>query len=139
MIIELLHSSQWCYQHKLNRLGLLFEKLMVLTCSAHISGKAKIHKSVSFSHSGIGVIVTPASEIREGCMIYPKVTLGNRYPHSGVPKYRIFFFVGLGAYLGGGMRVCDNVKIGAHSVVLAEFPERCAAMVNPARIIHKTN
>lgn len=139
MITEFLHSSQWCYQHKLNRLGLLFEKLMVLTCSAHISGKAKIHKSVSFSHSGIGVIVNPASEIGEDCIICPKVTLGNRYPHSGAPKYRKNVLVGLGAYLGGGMRVCDNVKVGAHSVVLAEFSERCAAMVNPARIIHKTN
>lgn len=41
MISELLHSSQWCYRHKLNRLGAFMEKIMILTCSAHISGKAK--------------------------------------------------------------------------------------------------
>lgn len=78
MIRELLHSSQWCYSHKLNRLGEFMEKIMILTCSAHISGKAKIHPTVSFSHGGIGVVINPAAEVGEFCIINNKVTLGER-------------------------------------------------------------
>ena len=82
MISELLHSSQWCYRHKLNRLGAFMEKIMILTCSAHISGKAKIHPTVSFSHGGIGVVINPAAEVGEYCIINNKVTLGNGFPHG---------------------------------------------------------
>ena len=58
MITELLHTSQYCYRHKLNRLGGLFEKLMMVTCSAHISGKADIAKNVSFSHGLMIIFLT---------------------------------------------------------------------------------
>lgn len=47
MISELLHSSQWCYRHKLNRLGAFIEKIMILTCSAHISGKIELYRSIN--------------------------------------------------------------------------------------------
>lgn len=56
MLTQLLHSSQWAYKHSLPRLGKLFEHLMMFTCSAHISGKAKIHPTVQFSHGGIGLL-----------------------------------------------------------------------------------
>ena len=102
MISELLHSSQWCYRHKLNRLGAFMEKIMILTCSAHISGKAKIHPTVSFSHGGIGVVINPAAEVGEYCIINNKVTLGNGFPHEGAPKLGEHVYVGTGAFLGGG-------------------------------------
>lgn len=104
MISELLHSSQWCYRHKLNRLGAFMEKIMILTCSAHISGKAKIHPTVSFSHGGIGVVINPAAEVGEYCIINNKVTLGNGFPHEGAPKLGEHVYVGTGAFLGGVLR-----------------------------------
>ena len=104
MISELLHSSQWCYRHKLNRLGAFMEKVMILTCSAHISGKAKIHRTVSFSHGGIGVVINPAAEVGEYCIINNKVTLGNGFPHEGAPKLGEHVYVGTGAFLGGVLR-----------------------------------
>ena len=101
MITELLHASQYCYRHKLNRLGGLFEKLMIATCSAHISGRADIAKNVSFSHGGIGVIVNPASSIGEGTIISPYVVIGNRFPHKGCPQIGKHVYVGVGAKILG--------------------------------------
>lgn len=136
MITQLLHASQWCYQHHFNKGGVFFEKLMILTCSAHISGQAKIAKNVSFSHGGIGVVVNPACETGEGSIINVKVTLGNRYPHPGAPKLGKNVYVGSGAYIGG-IQIADNVMIGANSVVLKDIPSGCIAVGNPARILPK--
>lgn len=101
MLTQILHASQWCYNHKLNRFGAIMEKLMILTCSAHISGRAKIHKTVSFSHGGIGVVINPAAEVGEYCIINNKVTLGNGFPHGGAPKLGKHVYVGLVLSLGG--------------------------------------
>lgn len=106
MLSQLLHSSQWCYRHGFPKAGELFEKLMVLTCSADISGRAKIHRHVNFSHGGIGVVVHPCAEIGEGCIISTKVTLGNGFPHGGAPKLGRHVYVGTGAFVGGGYFCC---------------------------------
>ncbi len=39
--------------------------------------------------------------------------------------------------LGGGIHIGDNVKIGAHSVVIKDVPDNCTVVGNPARIIQK--
>ena len=138
MLIQLLHASQWCYRHNWAKGGLFFEKLMILTCAAHISGQAKIHSHVSFSHGGIGVIVNPASEIGEGCIINNKVTLGNGFPHGSAPKLGKHVYVGTGAFLGGGIFVADNVIIGAGSVLTKDVLEQGVVVAGvPAKILRK--
>lgn len=114
------------------------EKLMILTCSAHISGKAKIHPTVSFSHGGIGVVINPASEIGEYCIINNKVTLGIGFPHGGVPKLGKHVYVGTGAFLGGGISVADYVIIGANSVLTKSVTERGVIVAGvPAKVLRK--
>ena len=138
MISTLLRASQYCYKNHLGKIGSLFEKLMILTCSAHISGKAKIHRKVSFSHGGIGVIVNPASEIGEGCIISAKVTLGNAFPHGGAPKLGKYVYVGIGGFLGGGINIADHVVIGANSVLTKDITEPGVVVAGvPAKIIRK--
>lgn len=106
MITQLLHASQWCYKKRLHRCGRFFEKCMTLFCSADISGRAKIHRHVSFPHAGIGVIVHPKAEIGEGCIISAKATIGNAWPHPGAPKIGKHVYVGTGAFVGGGYLCC---------------------------------
>ena len=102
MLTQLLHSSQWAYKHRLPKLGKLFERIMMVICSAHISGRAEIHPTVKFSHGGIGVIINPAAKIGENCHIGPNVTIGNRYPHGTAPIIGKNVYIGSGAYVGGG-------------------------------------
>lgn len=138
MLTQLLHASQWCYAHRLSKGGLFFEKLMICLCSAHISGKAKIHRHVSFSHGGIGVIVNPSAEIGEGCIINAKVTLGNGFPHGGAPKLGKNVYVGVGCFIGGGISVADHVIIGAGSVLTKSIDEDGVVVAGvPAKILRK--
>lgn len=138
MVREILHVSQWCYNHKLNRLGAIMEKIMILTCSAHISGKAKIHPTVSFSHGGIGVVINPAAEVGEFCIINNKVTLGNGFPHGGAPKLGKHVYIGTGAFLGGGISVADYVIVGANSVLTKSVAESGVIVAGvPAKVLRK--
>ena len=139
MITELLHSAQYCYKHKFNRLGIFFEKLMMLLCSSHISGRAKIAKKVSFSHGGIGVIVNSAASIDEGTIVGPHVVIGNRFPHKGCPQIGKNVYIGVGAKILGGVKIGDNAKIGANAVVLSDVPTGCIAVGVPARILNPHN
>lgn len=114
------------------------EKIMILTCSAHISGKAKIHRTVSFSHGGIGVVINPAAEVGEYCIINNKVTLGNGFPHEGAPKLGEHVYVGAGAFLGGGITVSDYVIIGANSVLTRSVTESGVIVAGvPAKVLRK--
>ena len=138
MLTQILHASQWCYNHKLNRLGTFMEKLMILTCSAHISGKTKIHPTVSFPHGGIGVVINSAAEVGEFCIINNKVTLGNGFPHGGAPKLGKHVYVGTGAFLGGGISVADYVIVGANSVLTNSVTESGVIVAGvPAKVLRK--
>lgn len=101
MVIQILHVSQWCYKHRLKAFSKLFDKLLQILCAADIPGCANIHKSVSFSHGAHGVIINPQAEVGKKCIIGPKVTLGNAFPHGGAPRLGSHVYVGVGAFLGG--------------------------------------
>ena len=45
--------------------------------------------------------------------------------------------VGANVVVIGGVRIGNNVKIGAGSVVTKDVPDNCTVVGNPARIIYK--
>lgn len=140
MIIQLLHSSQWCYKKHINFMGRFFEKCISFFCGADISGKARIDKHVLLPHRGIGVIIHPDAEIGEGCIISAKATIGNAWPHPGAPKLGKHVYVGTGAFVGGGISIADYVVIGAGSVLTKDVKEEGAIVAGvPARIIRYIN
>ena len=65
MLIQLYRLSNWCFAHGLDTCGAIIECLMVITCSAHVSGRAKIQKNVLIVHAGIGVVIHEDAVIPE--------------------------------------------------------------------------
>ena len=90
---------------------------MHLLCAADIRGCSDIHPSVSFSHGAHGVIINKDAIIGEKCIIGAKVTLGNAFPHGGAPRLGKYVYVGVGACIGGNIKVADYVVVGANSVL----------------------
>lgn len=70
------------------------------------------------------------------CTLRQGVTIGNR--HEDGPTPVIGNNVELGAYAQvlGGVRIGDNCRIGALSVVLCDVPDGATAVGAPARIIY---
>ena len=138
MLTALIHLSRRCHTHNLPRISRLIDKIVILLFKADIPGRADIHPRVSFSHGGIGVIINPAAKIGEGCIIGAKVTLGNAFPHGGAPTLGRHVYVGVGAFLGGGIQVPDYVIVGANSVLTKDVPEPGVIVAgNPARVLRK--
>ena len=66
------------------------------------------------------------------------VTIGNRRLNGPVPKIGDNVEFGAYAQVLGGVRIGNNCKIGAMSVVLIDVPDGATAVGIPAKIVKGT-
>lgn len=100
---------------------------------------AKIGRRCYIDH-GMGVVIGETAEVGDDVLMYHSVTLGaitnkkvKRHPSVG---NRVM--IGAGAVLLGNIKIGDDCKIGANSVVLSDVPNDSTAVGSPAKIIpHK--
>ncbi len=97
---------------------------------------ATIGKNVFIDH-GMGTVVGETTVIEDGCTLYQGVTLGGTGKGRGKrhPTLRRGVVVGCGAAVLGDITLGENVKVGAGSVVVRDFPENCTVVGIPARIV----
>lgn len=97
---------------------------------------AVIGKGFFIDH-GMGVVIGETSEIGDYVTLFQGVTLGGTGKEHGKrhPTVGNHVVVGAGAKILGGIRIGDNVKIGANSVVLKSVPPNSTVIGVPARII----
>lgn len=98
--------------------------------SVQIGGGLKIwHFGNIFIHSDV--------VIGENCTLRQGVTIGNRIEGGPVPVLGDNVELGAYAQVLGGIRLGNNCKIGAMSLVLIDIPDGATAVGVPARIIHQ--
>ena len=90
-----------------------------------------------FIDHGMGVVIGETAEIGDYVTLFQGVTLGGTGKEHGKrhPTIGNHVVIGAGAKILGGIRVGDNVKIGANSVVLKSVPANSTVIGVPARII----
>ena len=90
-----------------------------------------------FIDHGMGVVIGETAEIGDYVTLFQGVTLGGTGKEHGKrhPTIGNHVVIGAGAKILGGIRVGDNVKIGANSVVLKSVPPNSTVIGVPARII----
>ncbi len=99
---------------------------------------AKIGNRLFIDH-GAGVVIGETAEIGNDVTLYHGVTLGGtswnkekRHPTLGNNV-----LVGAGAKILGPIRLGDNVRVGANSVVNKNVPACCTVVGIPGRIVHR--
>jgi serine O-acetyltransferase len=102
----------------------------------------EIHPSATigtgfFIDHGMGVVIGETAEVGDYVTLFQGVTLGGTGKERGKrhPTLGNHVVVGAGAKILGGIRIGDNVKIGANSVVLKNVPPNSTVIGVPARII----
>ena len=101
--------------------------------SAHIEGEPV------FPHGLAGIFISSNAKIGKGCTIFHQVTIGsNTLSESktkGAPVIGDNVYIGCGAKIIGGIRVGNNVRIGANCVVCQDVPDNCTVVLEKPRII----
>jgi serine O-acetyltransferase len=96
---------------------------------------ATIGKRFFIDH-GMGVVVGETTEIGDDVLIYQGVVLGGTSLKKGKrhPTLGSNVVVGTGAAVLGPIKIGDNARIGAGSVVISDVPANATAVGIPARV-----
>ena len=101
-----------------------------------ISQNIQIGSGLVFGHYGC-IIVNPNCVIGKNCAICQGVTIGqvNRGDKKGVPIIGDNVYIGPGAKVIGGIRIGNNVAIGANCVVTKDIGDNAVVVGVPGKII----
>jgi serine O-acetyltransferase len=127
--------------HRLRAWGVPFIPRVISQLARWLTGieihpAAKIGRGFFIDH-GMGVVIGETAEIGDHVTLFQGVTLGGTGKERGKrhPTLGSHVVVGAGAKILGGIRIGDNVKIGANSVVLKSVPANSTVIGVPGRII----
>jgi serine O-acetyltransferase len=97
---------------------------------------ARIGRRFFIDH-GMGVVIGETAEIGDDCLFYQGVTLGGTGNEKGKrhPTLGNRVVVGTGAKILGSIRIGDDVKIGAGSVVVHPVPDKSTVVGIPGRVV----
>ena len=131
----MLHAKPngWLKRIEFHLYWLVFRFVETLT-GISLPHNAKIGPGLRIHHFG-GIFVNPQTVIGANCTLRQGVTLGNRHENGGAPIVGNNVDFGAYAQVLGSVRIGDNAKIGAMSVVLDDVPAHCTVVGNPARVV----
>lgn len=130
--------GHFLYKHKLFFLARLISQIARFLTGIEIHPGAKIGRRLFIDH-GMGIVIGETSTIGNDCTIYHGVTLGG----TGKDKYKRHpdlgdnVMVGCGAKILGPIKIGNNVKIGANSVVTKEVTDNKTIVGIPGRVVEK--
>ncbi|MCU1234526.1 MAG: serine O-acetyltransferase, partial [Candidatus Solibacter sp.] len=90
-----------------------------------------------FIDHGSGVVIGETTEIGDDVLVYQGVTLGGTGNEKGKrhPTIGNSVVIGTGAKVLGNIRIGDNVKVGAGSVVVHPVPDNSTVVGIPGRVV----
>ena len=97
-----------------------------------ISRRASIGGGLYLAHAG-GIVVAAGTVIGTNCNLSHDVTIGlaGHGEKCGVPAIGDDVYIAPGAKLFGRIRVGDNVKIGANTVIHRDVPSNAVVALDP--------
>ncbi len=128
--------SHWLWNRKIPFFPRLLSQIARWITGVEIHPGAIIGTRFFIDH-GMGVVIGETTEIGDSVTLFQGVTLGGTGKDRGKrhPTLGSHVVVGAGAKVLGGIRIGDNVKIGANAVVLRSVPPNSTVVGNPGRIV----
>ena len=128
--------SHQLYRRKWYVLARMVSQAARILTGIEIHPGAKIGKRLFIDH-GMGVVIGETAEVGDDVLVYQGATLGGTGGETGKrhPTIGNRVVVGTGASVLGNIRLGDDVKVGAGSVVVHSVPEGSTVVGIPGRII----
>jgi serine O-acetyltransferase len=132
------HLSHFLWGHGLRFLARFNSQTIRLLTGIEIHPGAEIGRRLFIDH-GMGVVIGETAEVGDDCYFYHQVTLGVARAIGGKrhPSVGNNVIVGAGAKVLGPIRVGDNARVGANSVVLEDVPSDTTVVGIPARPVDR--
>lgn len=127
--------AQFFYKRKEYVIARLISHVSRWLTGIEIHPGATIGRKFFIDH-GMGVVIGETAEIGNNCLLYQGVVLGGTSlgKKKRHPTLENNVVVGAGAILLGAIKVGDNARIGAGSVVLSDVPPGATVVGIPGRI-----
>jgi len=124
------------YRWRLTLLARVISQVSRFFTHVEIHPGARIGRRFFIDH-GSGVVIGETTEIGDDVLIYQGVTLGGTGAERGKrhPTIGDRVVIGTGAKVLGNIRIGDNVKVGAGSVVVHPVPDNSTVVGVPGRVV----
>ncbi|MEA2036229.1 MAG: serine O-acetyltransferase EpsC [Nanoarchaeota archaeon] len=125
------------YKLKVPFVPRLISQIMRFFTAIEIHPGAKIGKGLFIDH-GIGTVIGETAEIGNNCVLYHNVSLGGTGHHKRKrhPTLGNNVIIGTGGTLLGPIKVGDNVKVGAETVIInRDVPSNATVVGAPGKIV----
>jgi serine O-acetyltransferase len=135
--VVLIHRiAHWFYRHRRYVIARCISQTGRFLTGIEIHPGARIGKRLFIDH-GLGVVIGETSEIGDDVLLYQGVTLGGTGNERGKrhPTLGSRVVVGTGASVLGNIRLGDDVKVGAGSVVVHSVPDGATVVGIPAKVV----
>ncbi len=128
--------SHWLWLKELFLVARIISQIGRFFTGIEIHPGAKIGKRFVIDH-GAGVVIGETAEIGDDVTIYHGVTLGGTTWNKGKrhPTISNNVVIGTGAKILGNIKIGENVRIGANSVVVRDVPDHSTVVGIPGKIV----
>ncbi len=130
--------AHWLWTHRLYFFGRLVSHISRFFTQIEIHPGAKIGRRFFIDH-GAGVVIGETAEIGDDVLMYQGVVLGGttlekkkRHPTIGNNVV-----IGSAAVLLGPIKIGDNARVGANSVVIKDVPPNSTVVGVPGRVVEE--
>lgn len=130
-------ASNWFFRHHMKPIAALGRFLIRVIFSADIPYNLTIGKGTRFPHCALGSLFHPSSIIGENCIILHGVTIGGKEGRNGLPKVGNNVKIGAHSIILGNITIGDHSIIGAGSVVIKDVEPYSIVAGNPAKLIRR--
>ncbi|TCK05380.1 serine O-acetyltransferase [Phorcysia thermohydrogeniphila] len=130
--------AHWLWNHNFKLLARLISHFSRWFTGIEIHPGAKIGRRFFIDH-GMGVVIGETAEIGDDVTIYHQVTLGGTSTKKGKrhPTIGNNVVIGAGAKILGPVKIGDNCKIGANSVVIKDVPPNSTVVGIPGKVVKR--
>lgn len=130
--------AHWLWMHHVFLPGRLVSHIGRFLTGIEIHPGAVIGKGFFVDH-GMGVVIGETAEIGDNVTLYHGVTLGGTSWQKGKrhPTIGNNVVIGTGAKVLGPVRIGDNTRIGANSVVVHDIPSNSVVVGIPGKIVFR--
>jgi len=130
--------AHWFWRKNFKLVARLISHFSRWITGIEIHPGAKIGRRFFIDH-GMGVVIGETTEIGDDVTLYHQVTLGGTSTSKGKrhPTIGNNVVIGAGAKVLGPIKVGDNCKIGANSVVIKDVPPNSTVVGIPGKIVRR--